>query len=72
MDPIIYIKGKYIGLGKLIKKMGLISTGGEIKGFLQSNSVKINDKVPLGRNSKVFIGDLVWINNNVYYIKELN
>ncbi|MBU4689590.1 RNA-binding S4 domain-containing protein [Mycoplasma zalophidermidis] len=70
MNNIVFINEGFITIGQLLKKVGLVDTGGQAKYYLTNNRVKINDKTPIGRNTKVFIGDVVWVNNLVYYIKE--
>ncbi|WP_029608582.1 RNA-binding S4 domain-containing protein [Mycoplasma simbae] len=69
MNNIVYINDEFITLGQLLKKVGLIDTGGQAKYFLLDNEILINDKKPEGRNSKVFLGDVVWINGSAYFIK---
>lgn len=70
LNPEIYIEGDSIKIGQLIKKLGHISTGGAIKYFLENNKVLINNKKVLGRSTKVFINDVVWINDDVYVVKK--
>ncbi|TQC51561.1 RNA-binding S4 domain-containing protein [Mycoplasmopsis mucosicanis] len=69
MKNTIIIKEKYIEIGKLLKIIGLIQTGGQAKYFLSENEIKINNSTPQGRNTKVYVGDVVWINNSVYIVK---
>ncbi|WP_029513451.1 RNA-binding S4 domain-containing protein [Mycoplasmopsis primatum] len=65
----IYIKENFITIGKLIKKTGFTQTGGASKYFLKNNKILINNQIPQGRNTKVFNGDIVWINDNVFMIQ---
>lgn len=64
----IYIKDEYITICQLLKKMNIISSGGQAKFFLKNNDVKINGKRPIGKGSKVLIGSVVWINDELYHI----
>lgn len=64
----VEIKGEYIKLGQLIKKLNIIDTGGQSKYFVATHEIKINDKTDVKRNTKVFIGSTVWIDGQVYYI----
>lgn len=64
----IKITGKFIKLGQLIKGLNLVDTGGQTKHFIQTHEILINDKKPIGRNTKVFLGDVVWIEGNPYKI----
>ncbi|WKX02426.1 RNA-binding S4 domain-containing protein [Candidatus Mycoplasma mahonii] len=64
----IVIRDKSIKINQLLKKINVISTGGEAKYFLENNSVKINGKVPEGRGSKVSVGSTLWINGDLYQV----
>lgn len=70
MKPEIFIQEDFITIGQLLKKIGLIQTGGGAKFYLEKNKVLINNKRPEGRNSKVKNGDLLTINSNIYIIKK--
>lgn len=70
MKPEIYIKDDSITIGQLLKKIGLIQTGGGAKFYLESNKVLINNKKPEGRNTKVKNGDLLIINSNIFIVKK--
>lgn len=60
------IKNEYITLGQFIKIIGLISTGGEVKSFLLSSDISINDAKESRRGRKLYKGDLININNKEY------
>lgn len=70
MKPEIYIKDDSITIGQLLKKIGLIQTGGGAKFYLESNKVLINNKKPEARNTKVKNGDLLIINSNIFIVKK--
>ncbi len=70
MKPEIYIKDDFITISQLLKKIGLIQTGGGAKFYLESNKVLINNKKPEGRNTKVKNGDLLIINSNIFIVKK--
>ncbi|WP_280131279.1 RNA-binding S4 domain-containing protein [Mycoplasmopsis bovis] len=70
MKPEIYIKDDSITIGQLLKKIGLIQTGGGAKFYLESNKVLINNKKPEGRNTKVKNSDLLIINSNIFIVKK--
>ena len=53
----IVITGESIKIGQLLKKIGVITSGGKSKDFLASNVVKINGDIPLGRGTQVKVGD---------------
>ena len=64
----IVIRDESIKVGQLLKKIHVVQTGGDAKLFLVNNVVKVNGKPPVGRGSKVYVGDTVWINDDLYQI----
>jgi len=64
----IVISGESIKIGQLLKKINIITTGGQATSFLASNEVKINGKVPEGRGTKVKVGSTIWINDELYQV----
>ena len=64
----IFIKDDFIKIGQLLKKMNLISSGGEALLFLNNNIIKINGETPIGRGSKVFVGTILLINEDLYRV----
>ncbi|ENY68552.1 Hypothetical protein, putative S4-like RNA binding protein [Metamycoplasma auris 15026] len=66
----IEIYGEEIKLSQFLKKTSLCRTGGLTKYFLKVHNVRINDKEAPGRNAKIKVGDVVWIDDQVYIIKK--
>jgi len=64
----VKIYTEYITLGQLIKFLGIVSTGGEIKLFLTENQVFVNEIAENRRGKKLFDGDIVEILNKKYVI----
>lgn len=64
----IKIKEDFITLGQFIKVLDLISSGGEVKSFLLSADVKINQEADNRRGRKLYKGDLVIINSKKYRV----
>ena len=64
----IVIKDEYIKLGQLLKKINVISTGGEAKHYILNNVIKINGEKPEGRGTKVKVGSTLWINDDLYQV----
>lgn len=64
----IVISDDSIKIGQLLKKIEVISSGGQAKHFLDTNSVKINGTKPEGRGTKVPVGSTVWINDDLYQV----
>ena len=64
----VEIVGNFIKLGQLIKKLNITDTGGHAKYFVETHDIKVNNKTGLKRNSKVFVGSTVWIDDQVYYV----
>lgn len=69
MNNVVLIEGNSITLGQFLKLTKIIATGGQAKFFIESNNIKINNNVVNGRNTKIFSGDVVWINNKAYFVK---
>jgi len=55
------IEGGSIELGQLLKKLRFVSTGGEVKTFLEKNRVTVNHKREVRRGRKLRSGDLVFV-----------
>ena len=68
----IKIKGEFIKLGQFLKKIGFIDSCGAAKIILNNTNILINGKPPIGRSSKIKIGDTVWVNDKVYFIQAIN
>ncbi|OYD26731.1 ribosome-associated protein YbcJ (S4-like RNA binding protein) [Mycoplasma testudineum] len=64
----IEITGEDIKIGQLLKKLGHISTGGRASIFLENHVVKINGSRITTRSTKVKIGDIVWIDEQLIKI----
>lgn len=64
----VKIKTEYITLGQLIKYLGIVSTGGEIKAFLVENTVFVNENAENRRGKKLFNGDILNILGKKYII----
>ncbi|MGD9677754.1 MAG: S4 domain-containing protein YaaA [Vulcanibacillus sp.] len=63
----IHIDGEYITLGQFLKMLGLIQSGGEAKYFLQENKVTVNNENENRRGRKLFINDIIYINDKTQY-----
>ncbi|MDO1604881.1 S4 domain-containing protein YaaA [Lactobacillus sp. YT155] len=48
---------EFITLGQLLKEVGVISTGGQAKFFLQEDLVFLNGEVENRRGKKIYVGD---------------
>lgn len=64
----IKIHSEYITLGQLIKYLGIVNTGGEIKVFLSENSVFVNEMPENRRGKKLYPGDFVQISGKKFKI----
>ena len=70
----IEIISEYITLGKFLKHINLISSGGESKIFIINNKIIINknkNKI-VTRGVKLFPGDIIFINNESFKIVNEN
>lgn len=55
----VKIKGEFITLQQLLKVESIISSGGEIKYYLQENTVLVNGERETRRGRKLYPGDVV-------------
>jgi ribosome-associated protein len=55
----IRIRDEYITLGQLLKLAGEVSTGGEVKDYLASESPIVNGEAENRRGRKLRTGDVV-------------
>ena len=53
-----------------MKKSGIIFTGGEAKIFLKENVVYVNGEQENRRGRKLYPGDQVKVNNEIYLIEK--
>lgn len=66
----ISIHTEYIELQNVLKLSGIIYTGGEAKIFLKNNEVYVNDIHEDRRGRKLYPGDQVKIDNEIYLIEK--
>lgn len=64
----VKINEEFITLGQFIKKIDLISSGGEAKFFLINTKVEINGELDQRRGRKLYKNDLIVINQETYKI----
>ncbi|MGI6782404.1 MAG: S4 domain-containing protein YaaA [Acholeplasmataceae bacterium] len=67
---IIKIDKEYITLSQLLKLTDLIDTGGEAKYFLLENKIFLNDVLENRRGKKLYPGDKIRINRQVFVISK--
>ncbi|MDQ0257559.1 S4 domain protein YaaA [Evansella vedderi] len=63
MEQKVKIQEDYITLGQILKEVGVISTGGAAKWFLQENQVFLNGEEENRRGKKLYPGDVLVIEN---------
>lgn len=64
----VKITSEYITLGQFIKFVGIISNGAEAKYYLANNNTYINDELDTRRGRKIYPGDIVKINKDIYKV----
>lgn len=64
----VEILDEYITLGQFLKIVDLISSGGEAKSFLLSKNVIINNNLDNRRGRKLYKGDQIEIDHQIYEI----
>ena len=60
---------EYITLQSLLKITNIISTGGMVKMFLEENEVLVNNERESRRGRKLYPGDKVKVDNNIYVVE---
>lgn len=64
----VHITSPYITLGQLLKRVGVIGTGGEAKYFLQDHLVDVNGVLEQRRGRKIVAGDVVTCMQETYQV----
>lgn len=64
----IRIHTHHITLGQLLKHIGLVSSGGEVKFFLKNNTVLVNGEPDVRRGRKLYNQDIIQVLNRSYQI----
>jgi len=59
MPSEIAIRGEMIRLGKLLKLAGIVGSGSEVKAFLTTERVLVNDEPEVRRGRQLHPGDTV-------------
>ena len=72
MEKSIAIHTPFITLTQMLKLANLIDFGAQAKLFLKSTKVLVNTQEETRRGRKLYIGDVVEINNIKYLIKKEN
>ena len=65
----IKIYSEPVTLGQFLKYTGVIYSGGEVKTFLECNTVFVNGIEENRRGKKLFSGDSIIINDKKYILK---
>lgn len=65
----IQISTPFIQLGQLVKMIGLVHTGGEVKVYLTQQPIQVNQQPEQRRGRKLYPGDVVVIGERQYLIK---
>ena len=65
---IVEITTEYITLGQLLKYLGIVSSGHEVKTYLQSKIILVNGENENRRGKKLYKDDVVKIDNALYKI----
>ncbi len=64
----VKINTEFITLGQLIKFVGVISQGGEVKYFLSTNKILVNGEEDNRRGRKLYNNDVVEVVNKTKYV----
>ena len=69
MSQKVKIETEFITLGQFLKDVGIISTGGQAKWYLQDNEVQLNGELENRRGKKLRKGDQLVIQGESYEIE---
>ena len=72
MENKVLITSDFITLGQLIKYVGIVQNGGQVKAFLAENAPRINGELDQRRGKKLFEGDKIEIDSKKYIIVKEN
>ncbi len=64
----IYINTEYITLGQFLKLTGQVSSGGEVRFFLENKKVLVNDIKENRKGKKIYNNDIVVVEKEIYKI----
>lgn len=64
----IKLRDDFIKLGQALKAAGLVKSGAEAKGVIQSGMVKVNNQTETQRGKKLCDGDIVEYNGQIVKI----
>jgi S4 domain protein YaaA len=65
----VKIHTPFIQLGQLLKMLGLIETGGQVKAFINQNPIQVNQLPEQRRGRKLYPGDVVHLPKTQVTIK---
>lgn len=68
----VFITTEYITIGQLLKLVGVVTNGGEIKHFIAENDVFLDGKLIKERGKKVYPGSVVSVFDTSYTVKSEN
>jgi len=64
----IAISTEFITLGQFIKLINIFESGGMVKNYLKNHGVLVNGKLEKRRGRKLYLNDVVKIDNDDTYI----
>ncbi|MDR1697568.1 MAG: S4 domain-containing protein YaaA [Erysipelotrichaceae bacterium] len=64
----VAISTDYITLGQFLKYTGIITSGSDVKQYLSTNEVFVNDDTETRRGRKIYPGDNVRIKSITYLV----
>jgi len=65
----ITLTTEFITLGQLLKLLKIVSTGGEVKSFLKSNTITVNGINENRRGRKLYKGNVIEIEGDKILLK---
>lgn len=62
----VSFEGEFITLAQFLKKVNLVSSGGEVKSFLLTESIMVNDMNENRRGRKLRSGDQIVVSGRLF------
>jgi len=67
-NTVVTITGDYIALGQLLKKVGVISFGGDAKTYLNLHTVFVNGEKEIRRGRKLYPASVITVDDQSFVI----
>lgn len=66
---VVDFQGDYITVGQILKKLDIVSSGGEVKAFLDDHPIQVNGELENRRGRKLYTGDSIRIGRKSFTLR---